>query len=66
MKSSSYLEGKINTDNTGKIVTLSLDNTSKIKLTADSYITSLNNTASSNSNIDFNGFKLYVNGNPIN
>lgn len=63
--SSSY-EGTINKDNGAKIISLTLDKTSKLKLTGDSYITSLNNEDSSNSNIDFNGYKLYVNGVAIN
>ncbi len=62
---SSY-EGTINKDNTAKMISLTLDKTSKLKLTGDSYITSLNNEDSSNSNIDFNGYKLYVNGALIN
>ena len=62
---SSY-EGTINKDNTTKMISLTLDKTSKLKLTGDSYITSLNNEDSSNSNIDFNGYKLYVNGIAIN
>ena len=36
-----------------------------IILTGDSYITSLDNSDSTNSNIDFNGYKLYVNGKEI-
>lgn len=63
--SSSY-EGTINKDNGAKMISLTLDKTSKLKLTGDSYITSLNNEDSSNSNIDFNGYKLYVNGVAIN
>ena len=63
--SSSY-EGSINKDNSAKMISLTLDKTSKLKLTGDSYITSLNNEDSSNSNIDFNGYKLYVNGDAIN
>lgn len=63
--SSSY-EGTINKDNGAKMISLTLDKTSKLKLTGDSYITSLNNEDSSNSNIDFNGYKLYVNGALIN
>ena len=43
---------------TGNIV---VDKTSKIKLIGDSYVTKLTNSDSSNSNIDFNGHKLYVN-----
>lgn len=35
---------------------------SKITLTGDSYVTSLENSDETNSNIDFNGYKLYVNG----
>ena len=44
----------------------SIDKTSKIKLTGDSYITSLDNEDDTNSNVDFNGYKLYVNGVAIN
>lgn len=66
MKTNSYYEGKINSDNTAKSIDLTLDKTSKIKLTGDSYITSLDNALSDNSNIDFNGYKLYVNGKAIN
>ena len=66
MSNNSYYEGKINTDNTAKEITLKLDKTSKIKLTGDTYITSLENSDSSNSNIDFNGYKLYVNNKSIN
>ena len=66
MKSSSYYEGSINADNTAKSITLTLDKTSKIKLTGDSYVTSLDNEDDTNSNIDFNGYKLYVNGVAIN
>ena len=34
---------------------------SKIKLTGDCYVTSFENADNTNSNIDFNGYKLYVN-----
>lgn len=63
--SSSY-EGSINKDNGAKSISLTLDKTSNLKLTGDSYITSLINEDSSNSNIDFNSYKLYVNGVAIN
>ena len=43
-------------------VTLKLDKNSNIVLTGDSYITSLDNADSTNSNINLNGYKLYVNG----
>ena len=66
MSTDSYYEGTINGDNTAKSITLKLDSSSKIKLTGDSYVTSLEDTDSSYSNIDFNGYKLYVNGTAIN
>ena len=44
----------------------SSNDSSKIKLTGDSYVTSLNDEDSSYSNIDFSGYKLYVNGKAIN
>ena len=64
-KKSSY-NGIINGDNTAKNIELVLDKTSKIKLTGDLYVTKLTNGDSSNSNIDFNGYKLYVNGETLN
>ena len=66
MDTNSYYEGTINGEDSAKEIKLKLDKTSKIKLTGDSYITSFDNTDSSNSNIDFNGYKLYVNGKSIN
>lgn len=62
---SSY-EGTINADNSAKSISLKLDNSSKITLTGDSYVTSLDDSDSSYSNINFNGYKLYVNGIAIN
>lgn len=62
---SSY-EGTINGDNTVSSITLSLDATSSLKLTGDTYVTSLENADSTNSNIDFNGYILYVNGVAVN
>lgn len=66
MTNNSYYEGAINNDNTAKSITLKLDKVSKIKLTGDTYITSLDNADTTNSNIDFNGYKLYVNNTAIN
>ena len=43
-------------------VTLKLDSASTITLTGDSYITKLDNADSTNSNINLNGYKLYING----
>ena len=65
MDSSSYT-GTINGENTAKNIKLNLDKNSKIKLTGDSYISELDNSDLTNSNIDFNGYKLYVNGKSIN
>ncbi|MBQ9531997.1 MAG: hypothetical protein IJR70_07990 [Eubacterium sp.] len=62
---SSY-EGTINGDNSAKEISLSLDKDSTITLTGDSYVTSLENADTTNSNINFNGYKLYVNGKAIN
>ena len=62
----STYEGTINGDNSAKEITLKLDKDSKITLTGDSYVTSLDNADSSNSNIDFNGCTLYVNGKAVN
>ena len=66
MSESSYYEGIINGSNEAKSITLKLDSTSKIKLTGDSYVTSLEDADTTYSNIDFNGYKLYVNGKAIN
>ena len=66
MSESSYYEGTINGENSAKSIALKLDSTSKIKLTGDSYVTSLDDADTTYSNIDFNGYKLYVNGTAIN
>ncbi len=66
LSNNSYYEGYINNENKSEKINLILDKTSKIKLTKDTYITSLNNKDTTNSNIDFNGYKLYVNGKAIN
>ena len=66
MKSGSSYKGTINGDKRAKSIKLTLDKNSKITLTGDSYITSLEDEDSSYSNINFNGYKLYVNGKAIN
>lgn len=66
LSNNSYYEGYINNENKSEKINLTLDKTSKIKLTKDTYITSLTNKDITNSNIDFNGYKLYVNGKAIN
>ena len=65
LNNSSYA-GTINIDQTAKSITLKLDRSSKITLTGDSYVTSLEDEDESYSNINFNGYKLYVNGKAIN
>lgn len=55
-------EGTINSTNKAKSIKLVLDKTSRIKLTGDSYVSSLDDSDTSYSNIDFNDYKLYVNG----
>ena len=57
----STFKGAINNSNEGE-VSLTLDKSSSITLNGDTYIKSLTNTDSSNSNINLNGYKLYVNG----
>ena len=65
LKSNSTYKGTINGDKGAKSIKLVLDKTSKIVLTGDSYVTSLDDEDSTYSNIDFNGYKLYVNGKAI-
>ena len=62
----SSFEGVINGNNEAKSISLTLDKTSSIKLTGDIYVNSFKNSDSKNSNIDFNGYKIYVNGKSIN
>ena len=61
LSSGSTLTSSINNSNEGEVV-LTLDKTSSITLTGDSYVKSLTNADKSNSNINLNGYKLYVNG----
>ena len=61
LSNSSSFEGAINNSNEGE-VTLTLDKTSSITLTGNTYVKSLTNDDSTNSNINLNGYKLYVNG----
>lgn len=66
MKKGSSFKGIINGDNSAKKIKLTLDKNSTITLTGDSYVTSLDDSDSTYSNINFNGYKLYVNGKAIN
>ena len=58
----SSFKGAINSVNEGE-VSLTIDETSKVTLTGNTYIKSLTNADTTNSNINLNGYKLYVNGN---
>ncbi len=60
LTSGSSFSGTINNDNAGE-VELILDGSSSISLTGDTYIKSLTNADTTNSNIHTNGYKLYVN-----
>ena len=66
MSDGSVYEGTINGDKSAKSLKLTLDKSSKIKLTGDSYVSSLDDADEDYSNIDFNGYKLYVDGEAIN
>ena len=55
-----------NNDQSAKSVKLTLDTSSKITLTGDTYVSSLEDADSTYSNINFNGYKLYVNGKALN
>ncbi len=60
----SSFSGAINSDNAGE-VELTLDSSSSITLTGDTYVKSLTNADTTNSNIHINGYKLYVNGTQV-
>lgn len=61
LKNGSSFKGVINSANAGT-VSLVLDENSTLTLTGDTYVKSLTNANSTNSNINLNGHKLYVNG----
>ena len=66
MKSGSVLIGSIDSDNQAKKAALSLSSDSVLSLTADTYLDSLENENSNNSNIYSNGkYKLYVDGKEV-
>lgn len=62
----SQYTGTINGEQTAKQIDIKIDSNTKIKLTGNSYITSLEDEDTTYSNIDFNGYTLYVNGTAIN
>ena len=61
-----FLYQSMSGDNSARSIKLTLDKKSKIKLTGDSYVTSLDDADTDYSNIDFNGYTLYVDGEAIN
>ena len=61
LTNNSSFKGGINNNNEGE-VNLTLDDTSSITLTQDTYVKSLTNSDTTNSNINLNGYKLYING----
>ncbi len=65
LEDGSTYKGTINGDKTAKSVTLSISKDSKVTLTGDTYVTALENEDEDNSNINFNGYKLYVNGKEV-
>ena len=65
LENGSSYTGTINGENTAKTIDVTLDSSSTLTLTGDSYITSLNNEVTDNSNINLNGYTLYVNGTEI-
>lgn len=65
LENSSY-SGTINGDNNAKNIAITLDSNSTITLTGNSYVTFLKDDDTSYSNINFSGYKLYVNGKSIN
>ena len=63
LENGSVLTGSIDNENQAKEVDLTLSEDSVLVLTDDTYVDSLTNAVSDNSNIYLNGHKLYVNGN---
>ena len=59
------LIGSINSNKKAKHVSLMIDKSSRIILTADSYVDELMNSVANNSNIYTNGHKLYVGGREV-
>ena len=61
ISNNSSFKGSINNSNEGE-VSLTIDKSSSITLTKDTYLKSFTNKDSTNSNINLNGYKLYVGG----
>ncbi|MBR1377052.1 MAG: hypothetical protein IJ565_04490 [Bacilli bacterium] len=65
MTNASYYKGIINGANTAKNISLTLSSDSVFILNGDTYIDSLTNASSNNSNIYANGYTLYVAGEEV-
>ena len=65
LSNGSTYTGAIDNENQAKSINVTLDSNSVIVLTNDSYIDSLTNADSTNSNIYLNGHKLYVDGKEV-
>ncbi len=61
----SEMAGSLNSDQACPNVTLNMEAGTTLTLTADTYLTALNNQDATNSNIDPNGYHLYVNGEQV-
>ena len=61
----SEFNGSINANNIAQEVNITLSKDSKLTLTGNSYVTSLTNGDYENSNINLNGYKLYIKGEEI-
>ncbi|MCF0261225.1 MAG: hypothetical protein HUJ54_15295 [Erysipelotrichaceae bacterium] len=65
LQSDSALEGFISSAESKGKVRLKMDRSSKLILSGDCYLEALENEDELNSNIEFNGFSVYVNGQPL-
>jgi hypothetical protein len=66
MTNGSTMYGGINFNNSkSSKVELKMDNSSKLILASNCYLTKFENADASNSNVVFGKFKIFVNGKPI-
>ncbi|MDP4202738.1 MAG: hypothetical protein Q8861_08585 [Bacteroidota bacterium] len=65
LKSSSSFTGRINSGNTAKLASVTMDAPSSWTLTGNTYLSALVDSDTSYSNITANGYKLYVNNTQI-
>ncbi len=62
LTNNSSFEGSINSGNQSDSISLSLSEDSQLKLTSDTYINNLEDEDTTYSNIDTNGYNLYIDG----